>query len=38
MSAIYIGLIVGIFLTNLLSSALQPTLQVYLDPQFTRIS
>jgi uncharacterized protein YacL len=31
-SAIYIGMIVGIFLTNLLSSALQPTLQLYLNP------
>jgi uncharacterized protein YacL len=32
-SAVYIGLIVGIFLTDLLRDALQPTLQLYLDPR-----
>jgi uncharacterized protein YacL len=36
-SAIYIGLIVGIFLTNLLSSALQPTLELYLDARVRQI-
>jgi uncharacterized protein YacL len=30
-SAVYIGLIVGIFLTTLLRDALQPTMQLYLD-------
>src|SRR5580692_3096798 len=30
-SAIYIGFIVGIFLSYLLSNALQPTMQLYLD-------
>jgi len=30
-SAIYIGMIVGIFLTDLLRDALQPTMQLYLD-------
>jgi len=37
-SATYIGMIVGIFLTNLLSSALQPTLQLYLKPSVHMIS
>jgi len=37
-SAVYIGMIVGIFLTNLLSSALQPTLQLYLKPSVHMIS
>jgi uncharacterized protein YacL len=32
-SAVYIGLIVGIFLTDLLRDALQPTMQLYLDPR-----
>ena len=32
-SAIYIGLIVGVFLTDLLGDALQPTLELYLDPR-----
>src|SRR5262245_42084274 len=32
-SAIYIGLIVGIFLTDLLRDALQPTMELYLDPR-----
>ena len=32
-SAIYIGLIVGIFLMDLLRDALQPTMQLYLDPR-----
>jgi uncharacterized protein YacL len=32
-SAVYIGLIVGIFLMDLLRDALQPTLQLYLDPR-----
>ena len=32
-SAIYIGFIVGIFLTDLLRDALQPTMQLYLDPR-----
>jgi uncharacterized protein YacL len=32
-SAIYIGLIVGIFLTDLLRDVLQPTMQLYLDPR-----
>ena len=36
-SAIYIGFIVGIFLTNLLSSALQPTMQLYLKPSVHNI-
>jgi uncharacterized protein YacL len=36
-SAVYIGLIVGIFLTNLLSSAIQPTLQLYLDARVHQI-
>jgi uncharacterized protein YacL len=31
-SAVYIGLIVGIFLTDLLRDALQPTMQLYLHP------
>jgi uncharacterized protein YacL len=31
LSAIYIGFIVGIFLTYLLQSAIQPTMQLYLD-------
>jgi uncharacterized protein YacL len=33
LSAIYIGFIVGIFLTYLLQSAIQPTMQLYLDPR-----
>ena len=32
-SAIYIGFIVGIFLTYLLQNAIQPTMQLYLDPR-----
>ena len=32
-SAVYIGFIVGIFLTDLLRDALQPTMQLYLDPE-----
>jgi len=36
-SAIYIGMIVGIFLTELLRDALQPTLQLYLDPRVHQI-
>ena len=33
LSAIYIGFIVGIFLTYLLQNAIQPTMQLYLDPR-----
>ncbi len=33
LSAVYIGLIVGIFLMDLLRNALQPTMQLYLDPR-----
>jgi uncharacterized protein YacL len=36
-SAIYIGLIVGIFLTYLLQSAIEPTLQLWLDPRVHRM-
>ncbi len=36
-SAIYIGLIVGIFLTNLLHDAIEPTMQSYLDPSVHRM-
>jgi len=32
-SAVYIGLIVGIFLTTLIRDALTPTMQLYLDPR-----
>jgi len=32
-SAVYIGVIVGIFLSNLINNALQPTMQLYLDPK-----
>ena len=37
-SAIYIGSIVGIFLSYLLREPLQPTLQLYLDPRIHSIS
>ena len=32
-SAIYFGVIVGIFLTNLVTEALQPTMELYMDPR-----
>jgi len=32
-SAVYIGVIVGIFLSNLINNALQPSMQLYFDPR-----
>src|SRR5262249_49793537 len=32
-SAVYFGVIVGIFLSNLINDALQPTMQLYLHPK-----
>ena len=32
-SGVYFGVIVGIFLSNLINDAFQPTLQIYLDPK-----
>ena len=32
-SAVYFGVIVGIFLTNLVTDALQPTMELYLEPK-----
>ncbi len=32
-SALYFGVIVGIFLSNLINSAIQPAMQTYLDPK-----
>ncbi len=32
-SAVYFGVIVGIFLTNLITEALKPTMEYYLDPR-----
>ncbi len=32
-SALYFGVIVGLFLSNLINTAIQPAMQIYLDPK-----